>query len=153
VQHTGHGALTAVPTTSVTTSVTSRQPASALTSSVDAGLPCPHSRSHNCPPPALQLNVLLPWMHGFDHDLPCQLENSGLYKVCLLLLLAAAAAAVAAAFAGLLPLACCRWPAGCCRGWLLPLLPWLAVAAADCCNAGCCFLLRLLLLPLVLQIA
>jgi hypothetical protein len=43
--------------------------------------------------------------------------------------------------------------AGCCRGWLLPLLPWLAVAAADCCNAGCCFLLRLLLLPLVLQIA
>jgi hypothetical protein len=29
----------------------------------------------------VQLDVMLPWMHGFDHDLPCQLKNSGLYKV------------------------------------------------------------------------
>lgn len=140
-------ALTAVPTTSVTTSVTSRQPASALTSSVDAGLPCPHSRSHNCPPPALQLNVLLPWMHGFDHDLPCQLENSGLYKVWLL-----------QRRRWQLPLlACCHWPAAagllaaavvgcsrCCRGWLWPLLIaqcWvllpLAAAAAAAGAANC----------------
>jgi hypothetical protein len=64
---------------------------------------------------------------------------------------------VSAAVAG-----CCSGGGGSCLCWpaatgLLPLacwlLPWLAVAAADCCNAGCCFLLRLLLLPLVLQIA
>lgn len=40
-------------------------------------------------------------MHGFDHDLPCQLENSGLYKVWLL-----------QRRRWQLPLlACCHWPA------------------------------------------
>ena len=29
----------------------------------------------------LQINIWVPWMHGFDHDLPCQLKNSGLYQV------------------------------------------------------------------------
>lgn len=33
----------------------------------------------------LQLKVMVPWMHGFDHDLPCQIQNSGLYQVRLLL--------------------------------------------------------------------
>ncbi len=29
----------------------------------------------------LQLRVMVPFMHAFDHDLDCQLENSGLYQV------------------------------------------------------------------------
>ena len=32
----------------------------------------------SCP---MQLNVMVPWMHAFDHDVPCQLQFSGLYQV------------------------------------------------------------------------
>ncbi|EFN53324.1 hypothetical protein CHLNCDRAFT_58610 [Chlorella variabilis] len=28
-----------------------------------------------------KLNVMVPWMHAFDHDVPCQLQFSGLYQV------------------------------------------------------------------------
>lgn len=33
------------------------------------------------------VKLLLPWMHAFDHDMSCQLQNSGLYQVRALLLL------------------------------------------------------------------
>ena len=32
----------------------------------------------SCP---MLLNVMVPWMHAFDHDVPCQLQFSGLYQV------------------------------------------------------------------------
>lgn len=32
----------------------------------------------------MQLNVMVPWMHGFDHDLACQLKHSALYRVSAL---------------------------------------------------------------------
>lgn len=32
---------------------------------------------------ASRLKLLVPWMHGASHDLDCQLENSGLYQVCM----------------------------------------------------------------------
>jgi hypothetical protein len=33
------------------------------------------------------VKLLLPWMHAFDHDMSCQLQNSGLYQVRAVLLL------------------------------------------------------------------
>lgn len=29
----------------------------------------------------MQLRVMVPWMHGFDHSMACQKEFSGLYQV------------------------------------------------------------------------
>ena len=31
--------------------------------------------------PDMEINLMLPWMHAFDHDIPCQLKHSGLYRV------------------------------------------------------------------------
>lgn len=31
----------------------------------------------------MQLNVMVPWMHAYDHDLSCQLLFSALYRVSL----------------------------------------------------------------------
>lgn len=32
-------------------------------------------------PRALSVLLMLPWMHAFDHGMPCQLANSGMFKV------------------------------------------------------------------------
>lgn len=31
--------------------------------------------------PTMKVDLMLPWMHAFDHDMACQLKHSGLYRV------------------------------------------------------------------------
>ena len=31
--------------------------------------------------PSMKVDLMLPWMHAFDHDIACQLKHSGLYRV------------------------------------------------------------------------
>jgi hypothetical protein len=45
--------------------------------------------AHSAPPApslpdcsCLQLKIMVPWMHAFDHNLACQRKFSGLYQVC-----------------------------------------------------------------------